>query len=107
MRNYDLTGLLLIILFCTFCIFCGQAQTVRAADANPAKQLPSPNWTHPEKRKEYNGYKKIREKQSSVWQYKTNRQGGNVRGGGTTEYEDYQPFYQPYPVKGDKRENRN
>lgn len=104
MRHYYLTGLLPILLFC---LFFGAAETGRAADANPAKQLPSPNWTHPEKRKEYNGYKKIREKKSSVWQYKTNRQGGNVRGGGTTEYEDYRPFYQPYPVKGDKRNNGN
>ena len=101
MRNTFFTGLFLII------IFCMPARTAPAADANPARQLPSPNWVHPAKRKEYKGYKKVREKRSSVWQYKTNRQGGNVRGGGTTEYEDYRPFYQPYPVKGDKRKGKN
>ena len=101
MRNTFLTGLFLVILL------CGPAQTARAADANPARQVPSPDWTHPKMRKEYNGYKKIKEKKSSVWQYKTNRRGGNVRGGGTTEYEDYRPFYQPYPVKEDRRKRTN
>ncbi|MCF8044236.1 MAG: hypothetical protein K9J83_00145 [Desulfarculaceae bacterium] len=101
MRNYFLTG-----LFLTMVLF-GPVQISRAADANEAKQPPSPNWTHPKMRKYYQGYEKIRKKKSSAWQYKTNRRGGNIRGGGTTEYEDYRPFYQPYPVKGAKRKNRN
>ncbi|MFO7751605.1 MAG: hypothetical protein R6V41_00645 [Desulfobacteraceae bacterium] len=74
-----------------------------AADANEAKEPPSPNWVHPQMRENYGGYKKIKKKQSSVWEYRTNRPGGNVRGGGTTEYEDYQPFFQPYPVKGNRQ----
>ena len=101
MRHYFLTALFLTT------ILLSPTQTALAADANEAKQPPSPNWTHPKMRKHYKGYDKIKDKQSAGWQYKTNRQGGNVRGGGTTEYEDYRPFYQPYPVKGDKRNNRN
>ena len=74
---------------------------VVAKDNQKGKHLPNPNWVHPENRKNYPGYEKRKQnKQSNVdWQYSTNRDNGNVRGGGTTEYNDYQPFYKPEKYK--------
>lgn len=61
------------------------------------KNISSPNWVHPNLRKNHPGYEKIRtQKQfSSIWQHNTNRQSGNIKGGGTTKYKNYTPFYHP------------
>jgi len=63
--------------------------------------LASPNWVHPKLREKSEGYKRIKEqKQSSpMWKYSTNRPSGNIKGGGTTQYNDYTPFYNPSPKK--------
>ncbi|MCD4744173.1 MAG: hypothetical protein K8R67_17060 [Desulfobacteraceae bacterium] len=64
------------------------------------KTLSSPNWVHPNLRQSYKGYENMRtQKQfSTIWQYSTNRQSGNIKGGGTTKYSDYEPFYIPSKV---------
>ncbi len=38
---------------------------------------------------------KTQRKFSPFWQYSTNKPSGNIKGGGTTKYEDYEPFYNP------------
>ncbi|MCK5542034.1 MAG: hypothetical protein KAI40_05025 [Desulfobacterales bacterium] len=55
------------------------------------------NWVHPNLRESYKGYTKLKlQKQlSPMWQHTTNRPSGNIKGGGTTKYEDYTPFYNP------------
>ena len=61
------------------------------------KTISSPNWVHPNLRKNYKGYPKqrIQKQFSPMWQHSTNRQSGNIMGGGTTKYKDYAPFYHP------------
>ena len=55
------------------------------------------NWVHPKIRESYKGYEKfkIQQQLSPMWQYSTNRPSGNIKGGGTTKYQDYTPFYSP------------
>jgi hypothetical protein len=61
------------------------------------KILSTPNWVHPNLRESHKGYAKFKEQKqmSHLWQYSTNRQSGNIKGGGTTNYNDYTPFYHP------------
>lgn len=68
-----------------------------SSKANKIKIISSPNWIHPNLRKNYQGYTdlKIQKRLSPMWQYSTNRQSGNIKGGGTTKYKDYKPFYRP------------
>ena len=63
------------------------------------KTISSPNWVHPNLRKNHEGYTrlKVQKQFSPMWQYSTNRQSGNIMGGGTTKYKDYTPFYHPSP----------
>ena len=59
------------------------------------EMLANPDWVHPANRKNYPGYR-IRDqkkKDGRDWRYKTNRPGGNTRGGGTTAYLKYRSFY--------------
>ncbi len=62
---------------------------------NDGYRLANPDWVHPFNRKNYPGYARRREnkKNSRAWSYKTNRPGGNTRGGGTTAYYRYRSFY--------------
>ena len=68
-----------------------------AQEKEKPKRHPSPDWVHPKMRKNYPGYeeKKRKKKNSPMWKYSTNRPTGNIRGGGTTEYKDYRPFFTP------------
>ena len=61
------------------------------------KIIASPNWVHPNLRENHKGYSKIemQKQYSSIWQHSLNRQSGNIKGGGTTQYYDYVPFYHP------------
>lgn len=61
------------------------------------QNISSPNWVHPNLRNNHQGYEKIKDqkKYSTSWQHNTNRQSGNIIGGGTTKYNDYKPFYHP------------
>ncbi|MEA1967089.1 MAG: hypothetical protein U9N77_02565, partial [Thermodesulfobacteriota bacterium] len=56
-----------------------------------------PDWVHPGMRNKYPGYekKKKQKKENPIWNYSTNRPNGNIRGGGTTDYYDYKPLFQP------------
>lgn len=82
----------LLILIC-FALFPSHVLIAKEKE----KKLPNPSWVHPENRKNYPGYKIHNDKKKNGvdWQYATNRDMGNIRGGGTTEYNDYQPFYKP------------
>lgn len=75
---------------------------------NFAKIISSPNWVHPNLRQNHQGYKsiKIQKQFSTMWQYSTNRQSGNIKGGGTTKYKDYEPFYIPSKVYKKKNGNK-
>jgi len=67
-----------------------------AGNANDKIVLPAcPDWVNPNVRKDYPGYaiRKKRKKNSPAWKHLTNRPGGNIQGGGTTQYYDYKPFY--------------
>lgn len=68
-----------------------------AKEKQAMKHLPHPNWVHPANRQAYPGYEKLKQNKRTGrdWQYSTNRATGNIRGGGTTEYEDYRPLYPP------------
>ncbi len=72
---------------------------------NKVRITGSPNWVHPKLRNKYKGYKKLyTQKQSSlIWQYSTNRQSGNIKGGGTTQYKDYKPYYYPAQQQNQKK----
>ncbi|MFO7886033.1 MAG: hypothetical protein R6U68_14550 [Desulfobacteraceae bacterium] len=72
-------------------------------DNDPPPLHPCPDWVHPGMRNKYPGYdaKKKRKQDSPMWKYSTNRPGGNIRGGGTVEYNDYQPFFNPDQKKSD------
>lgn len=75
-----------------------------AKEPRAVKHLPSPNWVHPENRAAYPGYERQKQNKRTGrdWQHSTNRPNGNIRGGGTTEYKDYLPFYTPNHPKRKK-----
>lgn len=64
---------------------------------SPVTNAVAQDWVHPMNRHKYEGYKKHEEqkKNSPIWTYATNRPRGNVKGGGTTSYWNYQPNYKP------------
>ncbi|MCP3899921.1 MAG: hypothetical protein GY707_09445 [Desulfobacteraceae bacterium] len=68
------------------------------------KNVPNVNWVHPSLRESYQGYAKFKEQKqySPMWKYSTNRQSGNIKGGGTIKYNDYTPFYHPSMLKKKK-----
>lgn len=86
------------------CLVLFPSPQLFAKDNGKEKHLPNPNWVHPGNRDDYPGYAKHKQdKQTGAnWQYSTNRDRGNIRGGGTTEYNDYAPFYKPGPPKRKK-----
>jgi len=96
-----LTKNLIKILFYLFLVifsFSGvHAKNQSDSRDSRVKNLGSPNWVHPSLRKNYKGYekRKLQKQSSSVWQHSTNRPSGNIKGGGTTQYKDYTPFYTP------------
>ncbi len=53
--------------------------------------LTNPDWVPPVNRSRYPGYQIMEDarKNSESWKYSTNRQGGNIKGGGTVKYRDY------------------
>jgi len=53
--------------------------------------LTNPDWVPPVNRNKYTGYQIMEDakKTSESWKYSTNRQGGNIKGGGTVKYKDY------------------
>ena len=69
----------------------------KANNVSKVQNISSPNWVHPDLRKNHQGYEKIKvqKEYSPVWQHNTNRPSGNIKGGGTTKYKDYTPFYHP------------
>ena len=91
-----------IIFILILILSCPLAQPLSArAEEKQMSLHPAPDWVHPGLRKKYPGYKKQKERKtdSPSWQYSTNRPLGNIRAGGSTEYQDYRPFYSP-PKKG-------
>ncbi len=85
------------LVACCLTVFFLTGFTVHAEGTDGTKRVASPNWVHPEARKTYEGYRKKRKKKerAKLWQYSTNRPAGNIRGGGTTTYQNYKPFYEP------------
>lgn len=51
------------------------------------------DWVHPAMRNQYPGYQKLEDRKANSpdWRYATNRPQGNIHGGGTVQYRDYQP----------------
>jgi len=73
------------------------ASTVPAQENKKILVNPSPDWVHPAQRDYYPGYNILREqkKTRTLWHYATNRPKGNIRGGGTTDFQNFKPLYQP------------
>ncbi len=106
MISYSRTIIILIFLFSAFLPLQALGQPPVKAEKKQTISHPAPNWVHPELRQQYPGYKKQKEqkKNSNIWKYSTNRPLGNIKGGGSTQYNDYKPFYRPPPKK--KKNNR-
>ena len=90
MLRFNSLALLLFLFFATS-VFAQQPNADEEKIIMPA----CPDWVNPTVRKDYPGYAilKQRKKNSPSWKHMTNRARGNIRGGGTTLYYDYKPFY--------------
>lgn len=89
-----MTRLLTVIILAVPVLF---PIVIQAQEKEQALSLASPDWVHPARRESYPGYRKHEEQKQTgtLWQYSTNRPLGNIRGGGTTQFQDYRPFYKP------------
>lgn len=86
------------------CILISCPAGAKEPKPRDVKHLPNPNWVHPAERAKYPGYERQKQDKQTDrdWRYLTNRPNGNIRGGGTTEYKDYRPFYTPAKPKRKK-----
>ena len=84
-------------LFVLSSVYAMNPNNKKNRSVSKIQNISSPNWVHPNLRKNHQGYEKLKAQKtySPIWQYNTNRPSGNIKGGGTTKYKDYTPFYHP------------
>ncbi len=98
-KSKQLIIMLFLIGFMVLTLIAVQPPVAIAEDSKFQNHA-QPDWMHPARRKDYEGYakKKQQQRESNIWKYATNRPGGQKnQSGGTTEYKDYKPLYEPAP----------
>ncbi len=97
-KNIIFTSILFYFICKLSVVFAVEPNNKNNTDKSKIKKnISVSNWVHPELRESYKGYTKFKEQKehSPMWQYSTNRQSGNIKGGGAIKYNDYRPFYHP------------